>query len=170
MPGALSFAVLKTAVKQIMQTVAGIGTVETRVGGMRGWNSRPGETAPFWEISVVGVLEEGCGTGPQAFERARIQIEGFLPHSYGDNSDATWDALLLAVRDALRQYYPALHGLGATGVRGSGLPQLLSNRVHPYESDHQVNPAARNTKLVHHAVLELVAERHFVYQLATTLP
>lgn len=170
MPGSLSFAVLKTAVKQIMDTVSGIGIVETRVGGMRAWNSRPGELAPFWEISVVGALEEGCGTGPQAFERPRIQIEGFLPFSYGDNSDATWDALLLAVRDALRQYYPALHGLGATGVRGTGLPQLLSNRVHAYESDHQTNPAARNSKLVHHAVLELVAERHLTYTTSTTLP
>lgn len=157
---AVDFADLKAAVKATIQGVSGIGKIETRVGGIPTWVERPGPYRVFWEIGVLSVAETHYAAGDCVWEDPLVQLEGASPFSYADNTEATWDTLLVAVRAALREN-PNLVVDGVPTVTGRtagfGLPQLITNDLATF-SDGQKDVR------VHHAVIQVRYRNDFDFE------
>lgn len=151
----------KEAVKAILDTITGVGKVEARYGGSETWIDTARPKQAFWEVTYRGAQESGGGIGLQAIETMRIWVEGWMPFSYSDRTEDTWDALLDSVRDTLRTY-PTL-ACEIEGVRGSRLPFYQENAIRPYSD-------TKSTKLCHYARIELQVDRWFTYSVASSLP
>jgi hypothetical protein len=160
----IQFDTLKGAVKSVLESVGGVGKIETRQGGSETWIDRAAPKQAFWEISIQGEIPEtGAGIGTQAFERPTVVIEGFMPFSYADRTEDFWDALVQRMRTRIRTYFPSLNNAGADGLRGTGLPQTTAFPVQRYSDE-------KSDKKVHHVIIRVTVERHFVYTVSTTPP
>lgn len=147
------FSALKEAVKATLAAVPSVGKIETRVGGIPTWVERLGPRKAFWEIGVASVAETAYAATVSIYEDSVVQIEGVMPFSYDDNTEAAWDALLVSMRDALREN-PSLKAndvptvTGGWRGQGFGLPQLTVNNLVTFEDGGK---GAR----CHHAVIEV---------------
>lgn len=150
-----NFATLKEAARGTLQDLTNVGKIETRTGGIPTWIERPRPKQAFWEIGIVSATEQDSGVGPQFFEDVTIRIEGAMPFDYAANTEAVWDTLLQAMKDALRNN-PCLKISGVASIRDSGRPQLVTNGLRTFSD------GAKEVR-VHHAVIEVRCRGWYVY-------
>jgi hypothetical protein len=137
---------LREAVQGILAAVPGLLKAADRPGARTAWEELKGLTAPkvFAEVSI-GSSRETLVSAGNVEERPTIQVDLWLPFSYDDNSERSFDAVRRAVKDALR----AAHYLGqAAGVLVDDyeLPQTTFNgRDVFHDGEHEVG--------CHHAVI-----------------
>lgn len=156
----IDFQVLKAAVKTILEDVAGVGKIETRVGGTPTWVERARPKQAFWELSVPAAPEQEYAAGNSVWEDCLVRIEGVSPFSYEDRTENDWDSLLRAMKTALRSNpLLVIDGIPLLSTRWAnfGIPSLTVNDFVTFED-------GQKGVRCHHAVIEVRYRNDFDFE------
>jgi hypothetical protein len=159
---AVSWEVVCLAVKDVLDGVAGIGSIVDRPGGVPTWVVNALPLQAYWEIDVIGVTPGPAGVGKNAFETISVQIEGWMPYSFQNpNSSKTWRALTKRLMDQIRSY-PTIAN-AAEGFTGEGhLPTVLQNNRVDFADTEKI-------PLCHHCVIRVFYRRYYTFTTSTSL-
>jgi hypothetical protein len=124
---------VREAVKTIMETVSGIGTVTVYQGQIPPWERSQGaRDEAFWEISI-GAERRSQFASPRKMEREHIVVivgrwpTGNMTEAEFDAREDDWDALWVGVLDALSDN----RTLDDVTDHMTGLPDMVLNEVRP---------------------------------------
>lgn len=148
---------IKAEVKALLDNVGGLGFVDTRMGGVATWakNGRPAQS--YFTVHVAAIEEADATLGHRAFAEHTVEIEGWMPFAYADDTDAAWGDLVDTLREALRFDSSEDEGLGGT-INLVGLPQVITN-------DYEAVTSGGNTGdiVCHHVLIQWAVTDYIDY-------